>query len=106
MKVLLIKTDTREVVEVEFNGRFVQAAWLLECHYLEPHYLYNGDVVLVDEEGRLNAKTIVKGEMQLYDMLFVGRALITGLDSRGNMCVPKTKLEDVKKEVKFIGTMH
>ena len=106
MKALLIKTDTSEVVEVEYNGRFVQAAWLLECKYLEPHYLRNGDVVLVDEEGRLNANTIIKGEMQLYNMQFVGRALIHGLSGRGNAIPPATTLEELKREVKFISTMH
>ena len=60
------------------------------------------DDMLIDEEGLLRGENYafrIKTEGSLY----MGNALILGVDKYGNFTSPRTTLEDVKEQVMFEG---
>ena len=93
--------DTQEIYKyLSFYNKDLSPLWKVDR--FEIAMPFAPDDMLIDEEGLLRGENYafrIKTEGSLY----MGNALILGVDKYGNFTSPRTTLEDVKEQVMFEG---
>lgn len=72
------------------------------CQYFEVHGLATGDILYVDEEGRVSG--IQAGfRLPQANSTFVGRALLVGVDEEGYNMEPSISPQTVSRSICWLG---
>ena len=100
IKAIMIDALQQTVKEVSYHNKDLSPLWRVDR--FEIAMPFAPDDMLIDEEGLLRGENYafrIKTEGSLY----MGNALILGVDEDGNFTSPRTTLEDVKEQVMFEG---
>ena len=72
------------------------------CQYFEAHGLATGDVLYVDETGRLDGAQ-AGFRLPQANSSFVGRALLVGVDENGDNMTPLLTLQALIRSICWLG---
>lgn len=106
----LVKPATREIIPLQFSGDlgFKQLAGAIESGsgYIDIIPVSeDGDVVYVDDEGRMNGAAEKFGQFWLVgtegSALVVGNGILMGTDDAGDTCDPEMDLAEFTAMVKW-----
>lgn len=97
-KAILIDAYSREVKEVEYQT-LEDIYRLLRCSIIEAVYLSNGDVIYIDEEGRINGTKVGFSSVQKGPLF--GSGLVVHINDEGDDVAPHSTVEQVSQEVQF-----
>ena len=109
MKAILINPKEEIIRVISYDGDYKSIYQILECRMFECVYPFdNGDTLFIDEEGLLkdsNYSFSIKADdkKQFPWQTVMGKALVLGTDAEGEMIECKSKLEDIKNQIKFRG---
>jgi len=107
MKAILINPKEEIIRVISYDGDYMTIYKFLECRTFECVYPFdNGDTLFIDEEGLLKESNYafdVLGSNELWNRTYLGKALILGTDAEGESIECKSKLDDIKNQIKFKG---
>lgn len=104
IRVIFIDAQKQEITEIEVVPTLPNYYKLIDCTRIEAVYPFRPDAMYIDEEGTFR-ETKFGIEISGYGVL-IGNAVIVGTTRAGNASSAKTKLEDVKSRVKFLGEIE
>lgn len=106
MKAFLILPQSKSIEEVTFNGDYKQIYDLIGARTFDIARIYeNGDGAYVDDEG-LYAENQFFWIHRNYPTPLAGTALLLGCDEEGEDTAPKTSIEELIEDVKWVGDRH
>lgn len=102
MKAYLIDPERQCVEQVDYDGQLGTLYDLLRARVVEAHKITSKDVVYVDEEARLTAKTDAACFLLLCRPIWlIGRGLVVSTDASGDDRDPRISLAELQNQLVF-----
>ncbi len=106
MQALRIDPINKEITEVEFNGDYKQIYDHINANTFDIARVYeNGDGAYIDDEG-LYVENQHFWIHKNYPTPLAGIGLLLGSDEYGDDTAPKTSIEELIRDVKWVGDRH
>jgi len=102
MKAFLINPIEQKIYEVDYSGDYKQIQMHIGADLFTVVYIGNKDDIYVDDEGLLKESNYMfkyKG----IDTPLCGKGLVLGVDDEGDSTAPTITLQELQKNVTFIG---
>jgi len=106
MKAYLIDPFKKKIEQVIFNGDYKSIYKFVECRAFDVVRVYtNEDVIYVDDEG-LFVETQNFFIHRNYPTPLAGKGLVLGSNEEGDSVAPKTKIDQLEKDIAWVGDKH
>ena len=106
MKAFRIDPLNKKITEVEYNGDYKQIYNHIDASTFDVATLYdNGDGAYIDDEG-LFVENQHFWIHKNFPTPLAGIGLLLGLDEEGDSTAPKTTIEELNSDVKWVGDRH
>ena len=106
MKAFRIDPINQSITEVKYNGDYKQIYTHIDAKTFDHATLYeNGDGAYIDDEG-LFVKNQYFWIHKNYPTPLAGIGLLLGSNEEGDSTTPKTTIEELKRDVKWVGDRH
>jgi hypothetical protein len=106
MKAFRIDPINKKITEVKYDGNYNQIYDYIDARTFDVATLYeNGDGVYIDDEG-LFVENQHFWIHKNFPTPLAGIGLLLGLDEEGDSTTPKTTIEELTGDVKWVGDRH
>ena len=106
MKAFRIDPINKKITEVKYDGNYKQIYDYIDARTFDVATLYeNGDGVYIDDEG-LFVENQHFWIHKNFPTPLAGIGLLLGLDEEGDSTTPKTTIEKLTGDVKWVGDRH
>jgi hypothetical protein len=106
MKAFRIDPINKKITEVKYDGNYKQIYDYIDARAFDVATLYeNGDGVYIDDEG-LFVENQHFWIHKNFPTPLAGIGLLLGLDEEGDSTTPKTTIEELTGDVKWVGDRH
>ena len=105
MKAFLILPAHQKIEEIFYKGGYKEINKLLDISTCTAVGLYPDEVAYIDDDGLFNDKHhywIHKN----FPTPLAGPGLFVGTDEEGNDIAPSTSIDQLRKDVKWVGDKH